>query len=331
MHIISMKKVIVTNEEAGKRIDQFVTDNFDISKSQAKWQLENGGVFLNGSKPKKAGQMLKEGDEVEFEKIAKDPVVRETGEVENLSYLYKEIEVLSENENYLIVNKPAGLLVHPTMATEPYSLVAWLIEKYPELKGVGESEYRPGIVHRIDKLASGILVVARNQKTFEHLKSQFKKREVEKKYSVLVHGRLETDHDEINFPIDRGHDGKMVSRPIIEEVNLQNVNKIQPGKEARTEFWVKEEFYHYTYLDVQIHSGRTHQIRVHMHAYGHPVVGDQLYYQKRFDRKKAPELDRLFLHARYLKFTDESGNEVELEKEIPKKLQEYLKKIKPAV
>lgn len=316
-----MQKFIVPLESNHVRLDVFLSQELQISRSKVQKMIESGAVFLNKKKPKKAGDNLKTGNSIEVHEQIIAPVV-ETIKEKPLD-LFPLIQVVKETDDYLVINKPAGLLVHPTEANESHTLARWLEENYPETKGVGEDPIRPGIVHRLDREASGLLVVAKTQKMFKHLKAQFKKSEVVKEYKVLVHGVIDAEFGQIDFLIDRGPDGRMVSRPKIDELSLRHVDKIQPGKKALTEFTVEKKFINYSLLNVRIHTGRTHQIRVHMFAYGYPVVGDTLYYNKRF-RKYVRGLDRLFLHSYHLVFVDLKKNVVDTTIDLPTQLQHFL-------
>ncbi len=319
---MSAKKFTIVEEEKGQRLDVFLSAKLAISRAQVQKMIEQGGVLFNGKKPKKSGEKLCIGHTIELQKIIEVKKPKEAKvKKENL---FKKIKILSETDDYLVINKPAGLLVHPTEAGEPDTLAAWLVDQYPALQDVGEDPVRPGIVHRLDREASGLLVVAKTQKMFKHLKKQFKKSEVVKEYKVLVHGVIDKDFGEINFLIDRGPDGRMVARPKIDELSLKHVGKVQPGKIARSEFTVEERLVNYTYLTVRIHTGRTHQIRVHMFAYGYPVVGDMLYYNKRY-RKYTKGLERLFLHAYHLAFKDLKGNLVDTQIDLPLELKNFFK------
>jgi 23S rRNA pseudouridine1911/1915/1917 synthase len=231
--------------------------------------------------------------------------------------------ILKETDEYLVLSKPAGFLVHPTQAQEKDTLAAWLLHTYPSIASVGDSPERPGLVHRLDKAASGVLVVAKTQQMFDHLKSQFQARTVGKKYTVLVYGQVPADHGMIDFPIDRGKDGRMVSRPRRSDDSLKGLQNRQAGKDALTEFWMEKRSLHYSLLDVQIHTGRMHQIRVHLYAYGYPVVGDSLYMNRKIVREEATKLGRLFLHARELTFTDLSGNQVRVDAPLPTELEAF--------
>lgn len=314
---------MVKEESDNQRLDLFLSEQLNVSRSQAQKYYKENRVLVNGVPPKKAGMTLKTGMHVEI--IEATPKVKAMLDMKD--DLYNDIEILSETPDYVVVVKPSGLLVHPTQAEEPVSLAAWLVKKYPEITSVGESPLRPGIVHRLDREASGILVVARTQSMYEHLKKQFQNRTIIKEYSVLVHGSIEIDHAVIDFLIDRGSDGRMVSRPHIKDISLKNVTAIQTGKEAITEFWVKQRYAGYTLLTVKIHTGRTHQIRVHMYAYNHPVLGDALYTQQKLNHKRDRTLGRLFLHATKLCFVDHAGEERCFTAPLPKKLDDCLNEL----
>ncbi len=314
----SDKKIIVSEDQTGLRLDVLLSKELGCTRSQVQKMIRYGQILVNGRKPGKMGEKTQGGAVIEMVEAEKpEVVVEEKPEA-------TEVEVIKETDDYLVVNKPAGLLVHPTEAEEPVSLVSWLLEKYPEVSGVGENEKRPGIVHRLDKEASGLLVVAKTQEMFVSLKNQFKEREVDKEYSVLVYGKMEKDNGVIDFSIDRGNDGRMAARPRVNLLKLKNVDKVQSGKEALTEFWVETEFARFSLLKVKTYSGRSHQIRVHMLAYGHPVIGDGLYFNKKLIKRNEQKLDRLFLHADKLCFTDLSGEENCYTVVLPEQLASYL-------
>ncbi len=206
-----------------------------------------------------------------------------------------KIDVIADTPDYLVINKPSGVLVHPTNKGETDTLTAWLLEHYPEIKNVGDSPERPGLVHRLDKDASGVMVIAKTPAAFAHLKQQFQERIIEKEYIVLVHGKMDKEEGVIDFPIDRGIEGRMAAKPKIPKISLQAIDEGDMGKEATTEWLVKQRFTRFTLLDVKIHTGRMHQIRVHMLAYNRPVVGDTLYFNRKLNLKRDKELGRLFL------------------------------------
>lgn len=196
---------------------------------------------------------------------------------------------------------------------------------YPEASKVGDDPFRPGIMHRLDRDACGLMVIAKNQASFDHLKSQFKSRSVKKDYIALVHGRVLKDEAEIDFPIARkSGSGKMAALPRTVKGTENDL-----GRSALTNFSVRQRFINYTLLDVSIHTGRTHQIRVHLNAYGHPLVGDRLYASSKHQTKDAKaSLHQLFLAAIRLGFTDRSGQWQEFSISLPSELEEILGKIK---
>ena len=201
-------------------------------------------------------------------------------------------------------------------------MVDFLLKKYPKLKGIGEDATRPGIIHRLDKDASGLMVIAKNQKIFQNLKKQFQARKVYKEYTALVFGALTQDYGVIDFPIKRSTKGhKMAAIPKGREDII--------AREAISEFEITKKLINYTLLKVKIKTGRTHQIRVHMAAYGHPIVGDDLYGTKRtrINNKKL-NLGRIFLVASKLKFYDLDGEVKEYVIDLPDDLEEFLKKVK---
>ncbi len=237
----------------------------------------------------------------------------------------QDIRIIEENADYLVVNKPAGLLTHGAPHLQEDNLIDRLLEKYPDIAKASEDPDRPGIMQRLDKLASGLLVIARSNESFEDLKRQFKERTVEKEYSALVFGKIDEIEREINFPIKRSSKGfKMAALPETKD-KAQN----DEGVAARTIFTVEKNYINYTLLRVRIKTGRTHQIRVHMSAYGHPLVGDDLYGTKktRILNKKL-DLGRIFLVSRHLAFNKLNGERVEYDIEIPAELKNFLTTIK---
>lgn len=226
------------------------------------------------------------------------------------------ITVLHETENYLIINKPAGLMVHPDGKSEETTLVDWIMEHHPEMAGVGEKLgdiERPGIVHRLDRDTSGVLVLAKNQPAFEHLKQQFKDRKVQKTYHAIVYGWPKDDKGVVDQPIGR---------------SKKNFRAWISGRGARgtmraavTEYHVQKRFEHdgepYTYIELHPKTGRTHQIRVHMKYMNHPIVADELYAGKR--AKKLPNLGftRHALHASRITFTGSGGETITAEAPLP--------------
>ncbi len=226
-----------------------------------------------------------------------------------------QIKIIYEDKNILVVDKPAGLEVASEREKSEPTLVDWLVKKYPSIAKVGPDPARPGIVHRLDKNASGMLLVAKTEAAFELLSKQFKERTVKKEYTVLVHGVVTQDEGTIEFPIARANSGRFAALPLGSE----------SGRLAITEYEIVERFKNFTLLKVKIKTGRTHQIRVHLFALGYPVVGDKLYRSKKI---KEPILPRLFLHASKIFFTDLEGKRQELESNLPEDLKIFLSAIK---
>lgn len=235
--------------------------------------------------------------------------------------LLENIKILYEDEDYVAIDKPAGLLVHADGVSEEPTLVDWILRERPEVKEVGEEQKlrtgevieRPGIVHRLDAETSGVLVVAKNQKAFLHLKEQFKERKVQKIYNALVYGALKEKSGTIERAIGKSR----------KDFRLWSAQRGAKGqmREAITEFEVLKEGQvkgeNVSLLEVRPKTGRTHQIRVHLKAIHHPVVCDKLY---------APKHDclgfsRLMLHAKEIVFEEVGGNNIKIESQMPEEFQ----------
>lgn len=233
-----------------------------------------------------------------------------------------EPKVIWENEEMLVVEKPAGLVVHQDlMQTHKKTLVDWLLEKYPAIKNEPwDDKYRPGIVHRLDKDTSGLMILAKTREAFDNLKAQMKSRKIKKWYKALVLGKISPKEDIILAPVGRKlSDRKKMSSTF--------------GKEAKTKYQLIEYYRFgkntFSLLNVRIYTGRTHQIRVHMKKIGYPVVGDRLYTKGR-DRKIWQEIGatRQFLHAYKIEFCDPLANEIkDIKINLPEDLRALLKKL----
>ncbi|HAZ28340.1 MAG TPA: hypothetical protein DCY48_01020 [Candidatus Magasanikbacteria bacterium] len=320
--------VVEVPEGGGGRLDIFLSQTMGKSRTAIQKMIKDGRMYIDEKKIMRGSFPVVSGMTIHvrssFDTPGQSTKKHGTHFSDQLISSKEPIRILAETDAYMVVSKPAGMLVHATDAEETGTLAEWLLKMYPALESVGDHPKRPGIVHRLDKDASGVLIIAKTQPMYEHLKKQFQRRTVEKQYVVLAHGVIPADHDTISFPIDRGKEGRMVSRPELDPLKLKHVRYRQPGKDANTEFWVTRRFQHYTLLEVRIHSGRTHQIRVHLFAYNHPVVGDALYGQKKNVRKRAVPLNRLFLHAQTLCFLDFDGKKQCVTDPLPSSLIEYL-------
>lgn len=229
------------------------------------------------------------------------------------------LKIIDETTDYLVIEKPAGLLVHTAPGKTETTLADELLAQYPAIASVGDSVERPGIVHRLDRDVSGLMVVAKSQPMFLSLKRQFKRHTVLKEYTALVHGVLtpSQEHGIIEKPIGRSHTGRG---------RMAAYSQAQSdSREAKTEYWIITRLRHHTLLRVRIYTGRSHQIRVHLFALGYPVVGDKVYQQKRI---KPAKIERLFLHSTKLGFKDLAKQYHEYESELPKELQNFLTTLK---
>jgi len=208
------------------------------------------------------------------------------------------LNIIYEDENVIVVDKPAGIAVHPiekNKGTTSPTIAGLVVRHYPGIKTVGKDPLRPGIVHRLDKETSGLMVVAKNNEAFFELKKLFKEREVEKKYIALLSGMLEKDNGVITTPLT-----KIGTRATTARTTASDVNGQKKIKEAITRYKVLKHFKEYTLVEVKPETGRMHQIRVHFASINHPLACDKLYGRK--SKKCPPGLNRHFLHASYLKF-----------------------------
>ena len=225
-----------------------------------------------------------------------------------------EIPIVYEDADLVVINKPSGLLTHPKHATDQSaSVVSWLLEKYPQVKGIGDDPLRPAIVHRLDRDTSGLLIIAKTPASFTYLKQQFQDRKIKKTYLALVYGCPGKTKDTITAPL--GKIGIKQSTTITGKQTLD-------AKEAITNYSVTQRFTDYTLLTVQPLTGRTNQIRVHLKFIGHPIVCDPIY----AGRKAVcpPELGRLFLHALRLEFVSPAGQALALETALAPELESFL-------
>jgi len=244
-----------------------------------------------------------------------------------------KIEILFENEDVVVINKPAGLVVHSDGKTKEKTVCDWILENYPKLENVGEPLVlqdpnladgrgeieikRPGIVHRLDKETSGVLIIAKTQEVFLHLKQQFKDKKIEKKYRTFVWGEMRDDEGVIDRPI--GRSGK--------DFRQWSAQRGARGKmrEAVTEYKVLKKNKDFSFLEVNLKTGRTHQIRVHMKAINYPVVGDKLYAPK---REYALGFERLALHAFSIEFSLLNRERKRIKVHLPSDFKRALKLMK---
>ena len=293
-----MEKIVV--DEADARLDAYIAKvKSDISRTMIQKLIEEGNILVNG-KSKKISYKVQIGDEIELN-------IPEAKEIE-LKAENIPVEVIYEDNDIIVVNKPKGMVVHPANGNPDGTLVNAIMAMCKDsLSGIG-GEIRPGIVHRLDKDTSGLLIVAKNDKAHINMSEQIKNREVKKIYIALVRGVVSENEATINMPIGRSTKDrkKMAVR--------------KDGKEAVTHFKVLKRYNKYTLLEVKIDTGRTHQIRVHMAEIGHPVVGDMVY----SNGKNEFGVEGQMLHAKSLDFRHPiTGKQMHLEAELP----EYFEKV----
>lgn len=302
----------IDDSGSGKRLDAFLSEQIaGWSRSRLQRLIEVGDVLVN-DRETKASYRLRKGDEVEAE-LTEEPARK--FEPENIP-----LAIVYEDEYLAVIDKPAGMVVHPGAGT-PSGTLANAVAWHFSFPAVGERvNDRVGIVHRLDKDTSGLIVVAKNEETHEALAEQFRRRTVFKSYVVLVHGSPREERGTIDRPIarDRWHRTKMTVAA--------------NGRAALSKWKVRKRFEKFALLEVEIKTGRTHQIRVHLASINHPVVGDTLYNEGRdntindVEVKRAVEsLGRFFLHSERLAFTHPvSGERIDLTSQIPKELAELL-------
>lgn len=232
-------------------------------------------------------------------------------------YLMKTISLIYETKDFIAVNKPAGVLVHPIKDSSEETLVDWVLERYPEVRNIGdEPEIRPGIVHRLDRDTSGVILIARRQEFFEYLKNIFKTHQIKKTYLALAWGKLEPKSGIIKIPI--GIKTGTIKRTVWQK-NAKDI------KEAITEYRVIKYFKDFSLVEVTPKTGRTHQIRIHLASLNHPVVGDKLYGFKKLSLGKLGiDLNRQFLHALSLEFSLIAGRRIKIEAELPEELKRII-------
>ncbi len=288
-------------DEAGVRLDKFVVDKCPgLSRTHVQKLIAGGHVTVNGLAAR-ASLKLNVGDEVSV-LIPPTPPSPLSPEAIPLNIVYEDADLL-------VVDKPPGLTVHPAPGHPTHTLVNAILSHFPHLADIGDS-LRPGIVHRLDKDTSGLMLVAKNAQAQNNLSEQFRSRSIAKAYLVLVKGRLTPERGIIEAGIGR------------DPTNRKRMAVVSGGREARTEYRVVKYLGDYTLIEVRPQTGRTHQIRVHLAAIGYPVAGDATY------GVKSPHLARQFLHACRLGFKlPSSGEYVEFTSELPQDLKQALEDI----
>lgn len=292
------QKWTIQTEQVGLRLDRYLTSVLsNLSRTFSQQLIAEGSVLING-KPSKPGYNLRENDEVEVLRVTSSAPQKEVT-AQDLP-----LRIAYEDDDLFVIDKDAGMVVHPAPGHYDDTLVNALLAHYPELRR-SEEDMRPGIVHRLDRDTSGLIIVAKNLHTQAALVDLMKQHQVEKRYIALVEGIVSLDKGSIDAPI--GRDPRHRQQMMI---------TVLEGREARTHFKVMKRFARHTLLLLQLETGRTHQIRVHLKAIGHPVVGDPVYGSGYM--QSGINLQRQFLHAYQLSFTHPSTGEIiELEAPLP--------------
>ncbi|MDO4634549.1 MAG: RluA family pseudouridine synthase [Streptococcus sp.] len=289
-------------KESGNRLDKAVSDSTELSRSQANDLIKLGKILVNGQ-VKKAKYSVQEGDVISYE-IPNEEFLEFLPE--NLA-----IEIIYEDDDVAIVNKAQGMVVHPSAGHPNGTLVNALLYHVKDLSSIN-GVIRPGIVHRIDKDTSGLLMIAKNDKAHQSLAEELKNQKSLRQYWAIVHGNLPNDRGVIEAPIGRS------------EKDRKKQAVTAKGKDALTRFQVLERFGDYTLVELTLETGRTHQIRVHMAYIGHPIAGDNLYGPRKTLKGKGQ-----FLHAKTLGFTHpKTGDLLTFTSDLPQIFSETLDKLR---
>jgi 23S rRNA pseudouridine1911/1915/1917 synthase len=307
-----MNKYTVDESQAGKRLDVYLTETLDsLTRGAVKRAIKSELVTING-KPAKPHTALRADDEIELlTEIEPTPERAAEPEAQDIP-----LKIVHEDNDLLVIEKPTGMLVHPTVRNERDTLVAALLHHAPEISGVGDGPERPGIMQRLDKDASGLMVIAKNEAAYAQLKHQFMAHTIEKRYLILTDGRPPEDEGTIEMAIGRASDNRrMAARKEPLEGDRPAISHYTVARHLRASA---------TLIEVRTETGRTHQIRAHFKAIGCPVAGDKLY-GRRLNRLNAP---RLFLHAAKLGFTHPTtGKRLEFESPLPPDLAETIERL----
>jgi 23S rRNA pseudouridine1911/1915/1917 synthase len=319
---------LIQEDEDGKRLDQLLSTLDEIvSRTQAQRLLKSGNILLNGKAEMSPSRKVRTGQEImlTIPPPESTEVLSEAG----------ELDILFEDEHLIVINKAAGMVVHPSAGHHSGTLVNYLLHHCQDLSGIG-GVLRPGIVHRLDKDTSGILVVAKTDDAHQNLSEQFKEHSVKRQYQTMVWGVPEKEHGVINAALRR-HPVRRKDMSIVENENPEESER-EKGKYAVTHWRVLQRFEFSALFACRLETGRTHQIRVHLTSIGHPVIGDPQYGKSPLKRLPSVSAElsqtianfrRQALHAEILGFKHPSSSEwVEYSAAIPDDFQQLLKAIK---
>ena len=294
-----MKKELIVEIEEPKRIDAYISENTDYSRTAVQRLIEENKIVVNG-KIEKSSYKVQNGDKIEIEEEQAKEIELKAQDI--------PLEILYEDNDIIVVNKPKGMVVHPANGNPDGTLVNAIMSICKDsLSGIG-GEIRPGIVHRLDKNTSGAIIIAKNDKAHINLSEQLKNHEIKKTYIALVRGIVKENNATINMPIGRS---KKDRKKMAVDKN---------GKDAITHFKVLKRYSNCSLLEINIETGRTHQIRVHLSHIGYPIIGDDVY----SNGKNKWNIEGQCLHAKSLEFAHPiTGEKMHIEAELP----EYFQKI----
>ncbi|MBU4369127.1 RluA family pseudouridine synthase [Patescibacteria group bacterium] len=326
-------KFEITKENQGSRLDKFLAGKMpEYSRAWLQKLIKEKDILVNpstssGQAAIKASYKLKTGDSVVGKvfpppeiSIAPDPEIK--------------FKVVYEDKDFAVIEKPAGLVVHPSASHKKKTLVNGLLARWPEIKNVGENPLRPGIVHRLDKDTSGLMIIVKNNEAFFYFKNLFKNRQIEKKYLALVFGKIKPPEGLIDIAISRSK--TIPARQAAAKTGEKSRKAVTYYKALK--YFIDDAGAGYTLLEAAPKTGRMHQIRVHFFTLGHGIAGDKVYKKRRmsgFARSRVAgklvcELSRHFLHANFLGFVSPSGKNLEFISSLPEELKNFLEKLKPA-
>ena len=302
--------VIISEDQEGQRLDQVLGEMIPkCSRSRAAAMVSQGRVTVDGL-TKRPAYKVKQGERLRG-RGGEDP------DPETVSPESMDLPILFEDDFILLINKPAGQVIHPGPGNWEGTLVNGLLSHVPDIRDAGDDPLRPGIVHRLDKDTSGLILVAKTARSLEFLQKEFQQRRVKKTYLALASGNDLPDSGKIDLPIGR--------HPVRRK--LMAINH-ETGKPALTYWQVTQRFAQACLVEVRLHTGRTHQIRVHFYSMGHPLVGDMVYQYKRF-RKKNGQANRQMLHSWKLSFRHpQTGRKMDFQAPLPKDFQTQIDKLR---
>ena len=296
------QEIIITNNEAGKRLDVLIPLHINVlSRSYLQKLIEEGNVEVNGIVQTVKKYLVKENDILKINIPVSKPLDIEGSDI--------PIEIVFEDKDIIIVNKAKGMVVHPSAGNYTGTLVNAILFHCSDLSGINGIE-RPGIVHRIDKETSGLLMIAKNDNAHKSLAAQLKEHSIKREYRAIAYGNIKNDNGTLSYPIGRDPNNRLRMKVIKEN-----------SKEATTHYEVIDRFGDYTYIKFNLETGRTHQIRVHMAHINHPIIGDKVY----GPAKSVFGLKSQLLHAKLLGFIHPTTMEyIEFDSKLPDEFQEIL-------